>query len=193
MEEVTSASVRRLVEAATRGDRQAAADLLPAVYAELRQLAESQLAKLPPGQTMQPTSLVHEAFLRLVGESDPGWNGRGHFFAAAAQAMRRILVDRARKRMAAKRGGGRCRVDLTEGLLAFEPPPEEVLGLHEALDRLEARDPRKVQIVMLRYFAGLTREQTAAAMEVSVRTLDREWNYLVARLHKELSEYGSPN
>lgn len=183
-----SQPVPRLIEAAGRGDRKAAGELLPTVYQELRRLAAARLAKLPPGQTLQPTALVHEAYMQLVGSCDPGWDGRAHFFAAAAQAMRQILVDRARRRLSQKRGGGRRRVDLTDGALRYEPPADEVLGLHEAIERLQQQDPRKAEIVMLRYFAGLTREQTANAMNLSVRTVDREWKVLVALLHKELED-----
>ena len=173
---------------ATAGDRQAAAELLPLIYDDLRKLARSRMAKLAPGQTLQPTALVHEAYARVIGSGDPGWDGRGHFFAAAAQAMRNILVDQARRKGALKRGGGRQRLELQDGDLAIQPPREDILALDEALRRLEADDPRKGRIVNLRYFAGLTAEETAAALDVSVGTVEREWRYIKAWLHTQLAE-----
>ena len=160
---------------AAAGDRVAAAELLPLIYEDLRKLARARMAKLAPGQTLQPTALVHEAYARVIGSGDPGWDGRGHFFGAAAQAMRNILVDQARSKAALKRGGGRQRLDLQDGDLAIQPPREDILALDEALRRLEADDPRKGRIVNLRYFAGLTAEETAAALDVSVGTVEREW------------------
>lgn len=177
--------------AATRGDRKAAGELLPLVYEELRSLAQARMAGLPPGNTLQPTALVHEAFMRVVGVQDPGWDSRGHFFAAAAEAMRQILVDQARRKNRVKHGGGRRRIELESAeaeaaALPLEPPAEDVLALDAALERLRADDERKAQIVALRYFAGLSREETAAALGVSLSTIDREWRYIVARLHREL-------
>jgi RNA polymerase sigma factor (TIGR02999 family) len=173
---------------AAAGDRQAAAELLPLIYDDLRKLARSRMAKLAPGQTLQPTALVHEAYARVIGSGDPGWDGRGHFFGAAAQAMRNILVDQARRKGALKRGGGRQRLELQEGDLAIQPPREDILALDEALRQLETEDPRKGQIVNLRYFAGLTAEETAAALDVSVGTIEREWRYIKAWLHTQLAE-----
>jgi RNA polymerase sigma factor (TIGR02999 family) len=173
---------------AAAGDRQAAAELLPLIYDDLRKLARARMAKLAPGQTLQPTALVHEAYARVIGSGDPGWDGRGHFFAAAAQAMRNILVDQARRKGALKRGGGRQRLELQDGDLAIQPPREDILALDEALRRLEADDPRKGRIVNLRYFAGLTAEETAAALDVSVGTIEREWRYIKAWLHTQLAE-----
>jgi len=182
----------RMLRAATHGDSGAAQDLLPLVYEELRTLARSWLKREGPGQTLQPTALVHEAYLRLVGDDDPGWEGRGHFFAAAARAMRRILVDRAREKMAKKRGGERHRVsaDLVEPMV--EPPSEEVLAVDEAVKRLEEEDPRKGQIVNLRYFARMTAAETAAALGISVGTVGREWRYIRAWLECELSGENEP-
>ncbi len=174
--------------AATRGDRKAAAELLPLVYAELRKLAQARMAHLPPGNTLQPTALVHEAFMRLVRGGDAGWDNRGHFFAAAAESMRQILVDQARSKNRLKRGGGKKRIELDDVELPLLSPVEDILALDEAIERLRADDPRKAQIVTLRCFAGLNREETAAVMELSVPTIDREWRYIVARLHKELAE-----
>jgi RNA polymerase sigma factor (TIGR02999 family) len=170
------------------GDRKAAAELLPLVYAELRALARARLAGLPPGNTLQPTALVHEVYLRLVGDQDPGWNSRGHFFAAAAEAMRQALVDQARRKNRVKHGGGKKRIDLEEFDVPLAQPVEDILALDEALNRLHADDPRKAQIVSLRYFAGLNREETAAALDLSLATIDREWRYIVARLHRELAK-----
>jgi len=175
------------LEEASRGDRKAAAELLPLVYAELRELARARMANLPAGNTLQPTALVHEAYLRVVGSTDPGWDSKGHFFAAAAEAMRQALVDQARRKNRVKRGGGKKRIDVEDFEVPLAEPVEDILALDEALERLRADDPRKAQIVCLRYFAGLTREETAAALDVSLATIDRDWRYIVARLHKELA------
>jgi RNA polymerase sigma factor (TIGR02999 family) len=180
--------VTQILKAASRGDEKAASELLPLVYDELRQLARARMAALPPGSTLQATALVHEAYLRLVGDDKPSWHSRGHFFGAAAQAMRQILVDHARRKGSLKRGGDRARIDLEVAVPAVAPPSVSVLALDEALERLERDDARKAQIVMLRYFAGLTMEETAAALEVSVPTVEREWRYIRARLHRELAE-----
>lgn len=183
-------NLNETLTAATKGDRQAAADLLPLVYAELRELARARLAKTPPGNTLQPTALVHEAYLRLIGTHDPGWDSKAHFFGAAAEAMRNVLVDQARRKHRVKRGEGRRRVELnTDDFDApLASPVEDILALDAAIERLRADDERKAQIVTLRCFAGLNREETAAALGVSVPTIDREWRYIVARLHKELTE-----
>jgi RNA polymerase sigma factor (TIGR02999 family) len=179
-----------LLEAAGRGDRRAAAEIVPILYQELRRLACIRMAKVPPGNTLQPTALVHEAYLRLVGDPDRKWDGRGHFFAAAAEAMRQILVDQTRRKAARKHGGGLERVSEDVPELALQVPGDDVLALHDALDRLEKHDRRKAEIVKLRYFVGLTRDEAAAALGISVRTVDREWRYIVARLHAELAESG---
>jgi RNA polymerase sigma factor (TIGR02999 family) len=177
--------------AASRGDRQAASDLLPLVYSELRELARARMRQLPPGNTMQPTALVHEAYMRLVGSRDPGWDSKGHFFAAAAEAMRQALVDQARRKNRLKRGGDKKRMELQEFDAPLAAPVEDILSLDAAIERLKADDPRKAQIVSLRFFAGLSREETAAVMDLSIATIDREWRYIVARLHKELTEPGA--
>lgn len=180
--------VTQMLRAASAGDPQAAAELLPLVYSELRQLAQARMAKTPPGNTLQPTALVHEAYLRLVGSDDPGWSSRGHFFAAAAQAMRQILVEQARRKASPKHGGGRKRVDVEQAEPLIEPPAEDLLALDEALARLEQADPRKGRIVMLRYFAGLTAEETAVALGLSVPTVEREWRFIRTFLYTLLSD-----
>ena len=150
----------------------------------MRGLARALTARLPPGQTLQPTALVHEAYLKLVRGHDPGWEGRRHFFAAAAQAMRRILIDSARRKLAQKRGGGMKRRPLDE--VAAPGPDEELLALDEALHKLAAADPLKAKLVELRYFAGLTGEQAAAALGISPTTADRHWAYARAWLQTEV-------
>ena len=179
-----------MLQAAASGDRTASADLLPLVYDELRALAKARLQREAPGQTLQPTALVHEAYLRLVGDEDPGWEGRGHFFAAAAQAMRRILVEKAREKMAMKRGGGWQRVAVEGDDVPIEPPSEEVLAIDEAIKRLEQEDPRKGQIVNLRCFAMMSTAETAAALGVSTETIRREWRYIRTWLECELRGEG---
>lgn len=159
------------------GDPQAAEELLPLVYDELRRLARVRLAKEPAGQTLQPTALVHEAYLRLVGDQDPGWNSRGHFFGAAAMAMRRILVEQARRKGRLKHGGEMRRVDDDAAEIAVEGPTDDLVAIDEALAKLEADDPRKGQIVNLRYFAGLSEQEVAEAMGLSLSTIEREWRY----------------
>jgi RNA polymerase sigma factor (TIGR02999 family) len=160
---------------------------LPLVYAELHELARARLARQPPGQTLTPTALVHEAYLRIAGESDLNWEGRQHFFFAAARAMRDILVEQARRKAGSKRGGGRRRRELDEACAVLQPPSDEVLAVHEALQELEARDPLKAQIVLLHYFTGLTMHETATVLGLAERTLDRHWRYIRAWLMKRLS------
>ena len=173
---------------AAGGDPKAAQDLLPLVYDELRQLARARLRKVPVGQTLQATALVHEAYLRIVRAKDPGWDDRGHFFAAAAQAMRDILVEQARRKAAIKRGGDRHRVGGDQLEAAVEPPSAEVLAIDEAIARLARQDPRKGQIVNMRYFARMTTGETAAALGISVATVGREWRYIRAWLERELAD-----
>jgi RNA polymerase sigma factor (TIGR02999 family) len=185
--------VTRILSAIEQGDAQAADQLLPLVYEELRQLAAHRLAQETPGQTLQATALVHEAYLRLVvgtgGEArqEQPWNSRGHFFAAAAEAMRRILVERARHKKSLKAGGGRRRVDLDHVELTVDNAGTDVLALHEALDRLAAKNPRQAELIKLRYFAGLTNEQAAATLGISCSTADNDWAYARAWLRLELS------
>jgi RNA polymerase sigma factor (TIGR02999 family) len=185
--------VTRILEAIEGGDARAAGELLPAVYEELRRLAARRLAQERPGQTLQPTALVHEAYLRLVGPGDgnpAGWQGRAHFFAAAAEAMRRILIDHARRKAAERHGGQSKRVALTDvadAQLAVEPPSEDVLALDEALGKLAAEDPAKADLVKLRYFAGLTLEQAANTLGLSRATAARHWAYARAWLHQEIT------
>ena len=173
---------------------QPAAELLPRVYTELRRLAVALSGRLPPGQTLQPTALVHEAYLRLVGDQDPGWNGRRHFFGAAARAMRDILVEQARRKGAHKHGGGARRVELTEGLAIIEPPADDILAVDEAIQQLQTEKPHLAEIAMLRYFAGLSVDETAAVLGVSASTLAREWRFarawLVRRLGKAMGGAG---
>jgi RNA polymerase sigma factor (TIGR02999 family) len=159
-----------------------AADLLPVVYAELRRLAAVLTSQRAPGQTLTPTALVHEAYLRLVRNQDPGWDGRRHFFGAAAQAMREILIEQARRKGRLKRGGGGRRVELSEGLAWIEPPAEDMLALDEALGRLQSEDARLAEIVLLRYFSGLSVEETAQVVGASVSTVTRDWRYARAWL-----------
>jgi len=173
-----SQMVTQVLQAAKAGDPAAARQLLPLVYEELRVLARARLAHRPRhagDATLQPTALVHEAYLRLVKAEDPSWNSRGHFFAAAAHAMRQILVERARQKAAIKHGGSAARVDLELADLPIQEPREDMIALDQALAQLESVDPRKADIVMLRYFAGLTAEQTAAALGISEPTVHREW------------------
>ncbi len=188
MSEQPVGPVTQMLRAASDGDPRAAADLLPLIYDELRKLAQARMAKTPPGNTLQPTALVHEAYLRLIGSDDPSWHSRGHFFAAAAQAMRQILVEQARRKASLKHGGGRKRVALEDIDLAIEPPAEDVLALDEALTQLEKADSRKGNVVMLRFFAGLTNEETAAALGISVPTVEREWRFSRAFLYTVLSK-----
>ena len=164
-----------------------AAELLPAVYAELRRLAAALTTRLPPGQTLQPTALVHEAYLKLVRDQDPGWESKRHFFGAAAQAMREILVDQARRKASLKHGGRGQRVELADGLALIEPPAADVLALDEAIQGLQAEEPRLAEIVLLRYYTGLSVEETAAVVGRSESTVKREWRlaraWLAERLH----------
>ncbi len=171
--------VTHILSAIEHGDSQAADKLLPLVYDELRKLAARRLAQEKPGQTLQATALVHEAYLRLVGADDVGWDSRGHFFAAAAEAMRRILVNNARRKAAIKAGGGHERVGLEEVdvELVIEGPRLDLLALDEALTTLEAKDKRKADLVRLRYFAGLTVDQAAYALGISPSTADNDWVY----------------
>ena len=180
--------VTRILTAIDEGDPLAAEQLLPLVYDELRRLAAEKLAREAPGQTLDATALVHEAYLRLVGPDDARrWNDRGHFFAAAAQAMRRILVDHARCKKAQKRGGGSKRLDIDPAELATQHHDDKVLALDEALAKLERQDPRKAELVKLRYFAGLPIREAAMALGISTATADRHWAYARAWLQREMT------
>ena len=159
-----------------------AAELLPEVYAELRRLAAALTGKRQPGQTLQPTALVHEAYLRLVRNQDPGWEGRRHFFGAAAQAMREILIEQARKKDSLKRGGGAQRVQLSEDLALIKPPADDLLALDEAIGVLQAEKPHLAEIIMLRYYTGLSVEETAGVVGRSVSTVVRDWRFARAWL-----------
>jgi RNA polymerase sigma factor (TIGR02999 family) len=165
--------VTRLLAEVSSGERSASEELLPLVYEELRRLARARMAGLKPGQTLQPTALVHEAYLRLVHGEGEGWKNRSHFFAAAAEAMRWIVIDRARRAARVKHGGDRVRITLSGLGGGIEPKPEELLAVNDALDRLEEQDPRMAEVVKLRYFAGLTQDETAAAMGISRRSVNR--------------------
>ena len=193
--------VTRILSAIEAGDPSAPHDLLPLVYEELRKLAAHRIANENPGQTLQATALVHEAYLRLV-DADPAkrqqWDGRGHFFAAAAEAMRRILIERARRGKRVRHGGGRVRLDLerldsvhqqlADGAECDGGAADELLALDEALGRLEAEDPAAAGVVKLRYFTGLTIEEAAGSLGISVRTANRHWAYAKAWLHQELTD-----
>lgn len=181
--------VTRLLLAIGDGNPQATAELLPLVYDELRKLAAQRLSQEKPGQTLQATALVHEAYLRLVGlaGADQPWNSRGHFFAAAAEAMRRILIDGARRKLRAKHGGQLHRVDLDSQLQVSAQPDDNLLALDEAIERLTAIEPEAGEVVKLRYFAGLTIEETALALNISVRTANRHWAYARAWLYQQLN------
>jgi RNA polymerase sigma factor (TIGR02999 family) len=165
-----------------------AADLLPAVYDELRRLAAALTRQLRPGQTLQATALVHEAYLRLVGDQDPGWQGRRHFFGAAARAMRQILVEQARRKGSHKHGGQGRRIELAEGMAFIEPPADDLIALDEAIKKLRAHRPHLAEIVMLRYYTGLSIEETAGVLGESVRTVYRDWRHARTWLALELGE-----
>ncbi len=170
-----------------QGGRSEATDrLLPILYAELRRMARSQMARERPGQTLQPTALVHEAYFRLLGTERLPWENRAHFFAAAAEAMRRILIERARRIARTKHGGGKLRVTLDPDAPDLAISPERFLTLDRALDRLEAQDPRMAQVVKLRFFAGLTVPETAAAIDTSPRSVNRSWTAARAWLKREM-------
>ena len=181
-------AVTQILNAIEQGDPQAAEQLLPLVYDELRKLAAARLAQERPGQTLQATALVHEVYLRLVDtDKAQHWNSRGHFFGAAAEAMRRILVDIARKKRAVRRGGDRERINLALVEPATPRLSEDVVALSDALDKLEHADARQADLVKLRHFAGLTMEQAAEALGISLATAHRQWNYARAWLHQEIA------
>lgn len=182
-----TSQVTQLIALASDGDSRATEELLPLVYEELRRMARAQLAGERAGVTLQPTVLVHEAYLRLVGGADVSWNSRGHFFGAAAQAMRRILVERARANNAAKRGGGSWkRVELDEACMAKEQDSDQMLLIDETLRKLEAYDATKARIVMLRFFSGLTLEETASAMDMTVSQVRTAWEFSRAWMYAQM-------
>ena len=179
--------VTRILSAIESGDTQAAEQLLPLVYDELRKLAAQRLAQEKPGQTLQATALVHEAYLRLTGnESGQKWDSRGHFFAAAAEAMRRILVEQARRRQTAKHGGERQRVELNDSSLTAPMPDEELIALDDALEQFDKVDPDAAKLVRLRFFAGLNMSEAAEALGVSVRTAHAHWAYARSWLRRQM-------
>lgn len=181
-------AVTRMIRDLEAGDARAADRLLEAVYDELRALAAARLRRERPGQTLEATALVHEAYLRLLGNDDGKWNDRAHFFGAAAEAMRRILVEQARRKAAAVHGGGREREDLHDSMIAVRDDNTDIVSLSDALDRLEMEDPVKAQLVKLRYFVGLTIPQAADALGISHATAERYWTYSRARLYQWLSK-----
>jgi RNA polymerase sigma factor (TIGR02999 family) len=185
------ADVTQVLNAIEQGDPRAAEELLPLVYDELRKLAAARLDEEKPGQTLQPTALVHEAYVRLVGGAQPqDWNGRGHFFAAAAEAMRRILVESARRKGRARHGGGRARLDLDAVEPAADEADERLLAIDEALTLLAAEDPAAAEVVKLRFFAGLTAQQAADALGISLRTANSHWAFARAWLFRRLGGTG---
>ena len=185
--------VTRILSAIEDGDPHAAEQLLPLVYDELRQLAAQKLAQEKPGQTLEATALVHEAYLRLVDVDEAQhWNSRGHFFAAAAEAMRRILIENARRKRGSRHGGDRQRVALDEALASAQAPSYDLLALDEALGRLAAREPAKAELVKLRFFGGLTLPEAALVLGLSLPTAERYWRFARVWLYAELTEEGAP-
>jgi RNA polymerase sigma factor (TIGR02999 family) len=180
--------VTRILSAIQHGNAQAAKELLPLVYDELRRLAAAKLAHENPGQTLQPTALVHEAWLRLGGQENQAWNGRPHFFGAAAEAMRRILIDNARRKRARRHGGGQQRMDVQEIEIAADVLDDDLLEVNAALERFAALDKQKAELVKLRYFTGLTIAEAAEILGVSAPTANRWWAYARAWLHKEIAD-----
>ena len=178
--------VTQILERVEHGDPKAAEELLPLVYEELRRLAAHRMANEAAGQTLQPTALVHEAWLRLVKDGDRTWQNRGHFFAAAAEAMRRILVENARRKSRLKRGGGQIRVDADEIDLAETTPDDKVLLMDEALEELKAQDPEKAQVVVMKFFGGLSNKEVAETLGVTERTVERHWAYAKAWLFRNI-------
>jgi RNA polymerase sigma factor (TIGR02999 family) len=180
--------VTQLLNAIDAGDSRAAEELLPLVYAELRKLAAARMSALPPGQTLQATALVHEAYVRLIGPGPQEWNSRGHFFSAAAEAMRRILVERARQKASQKRGGGLKRVDLDSVDVAMDSNSDVVLALDEALQRYALKDPQGAELIKLRFFIGAPNHQAAAILGIPERTAKRTWAFARAWLMREIQK-----
>src|SRR5215472_7588447 len=179
-------NVTQILAAAGAGDEHAAEQLLPLVYGELRRLAAAKMAREAPGQTLQPTALVHEAWLRLGADHQPAWQNRVHFLAAAAEAMRRILIENARRKRRPKHGGDRERVELNDSLIEPLVEDEKLLQVHEALEILAAEDPQKAEVVKLRYFGGLNNEEIAAVLGVSEKTVRRHWELAKVKLLQNL-------
>lgn len=188
--DATSEQVTEILEAADTGDERAAQKLLPLVYDELRRLAAAKMAQEAPGQTLQPTALVHEAWLRLVGSDKEHWNGRGHFFGAAAEAMRRILIDRARKRHRKRHGHGLVRIDIGQLDVAISTDDDLLLRVNEALEKLETEAPDKARLVKLRFFTGLSVSEAAEALGIAPATAKRHWTFARAWLLAELQSAG---
>lgn len=186
--ESNAGEVTRILSAIQNGNAQAAKELLPLVYDELRRLAALKMAQECPGQTLQPTALVHEAWLRLGGQENQAWNGRPHFFGAAAEAMRRILIDNARRKRALRHGGGQQRLDVQEIEIPVNVLDDDLLAVNEALERFAALDKQKAELVKLRYFTGLTIDEAAEMLGVSAPTAKRWWAYARAWLHKEIAD-----
>ncbi len=176
----------RILEAIQHGNTRAAEDLLPLVYEELRRIAGHKMAGEAPGHTLQATALVHEAWLRLTGPNEQNWENRAHFFSAAAEAMRRILVEHARRKRSIKRGGGAHKTELDESSLILAAPPDELLAVHEALNNLAQQDPQAAELVKLRYFVGMTMEEAASAMDLPKRTAESVWTYARVWLSREI-------
>ena len=181
--------VTRILERVQQGDSQAAEELLPLVYAELRKLAAARMANEQPGQTLQPTALVHEAWLRLVGNENQQWNSQGHFFGAAAEAMRRILIDAARRKSRLRHGAGAERLSIDQVEIATELPAERLLQVSEALNELSKEAPESAQVVKLRYFAGLTQQQVAETLGISLRSVERHWTWAKAWLFRWIRQH----
>src|SRR5215831_9058738 len=178
--------VTRILQSIEQGDPKAAEELLPLVYDELRKLAAAKMACEAPGQTLQATALVHEAWLKLAGSERQQWRGRAHFFGAAAEAMRRILIDKARRKASLKRGGDQPPEELRESRIELSAPSDEILAVHEALDSLAAEDPLAAEVVKLRYFVGMTVPEIADALEMAPRTADRHWAFARAWLKRAI-------
>jgi RNA polymerase sigma factor (TIGR02999 family) len=183
---MSMSDITLILEAVGRGEKQASEDLLPLVYEELRRLAAARMAQESAGQTLQPTALVHEAWLQLVGAGERSWQNRAHFFGAAADAMRRILIDKARRKARIKHGGGQLRVDIQDFDLAETTPDDNVLLINEALKQLEKDDPEQARVVVLKFFAGLTNQEVAETLGMGERTVERQWACAKARLFRWL-------
>ncbi len=185
--------ITRMLGEVVAGRANAAEKLLPLVYQDLRRRASFELGRLSPGQTLQATALVHDAWLKVVGGADPGWDGRGHFYAAASQAMRELLIDHLRRKQASKRGGGAADLPLDAALEVGSASlgTEDTLAVNTALERLEAEHPRRAQVVVMRYFGGLSEDEVAKALGVTARTVERDWRFARAFLHAALAEPGA--